>query len=65
MKVGDLVRAKYYGDTLLGFITATDPHRHEAFDETFFFVRFPTIGKGMWYEPSKLTVISESYVACK
>jgi len=65
MKVGDLVSAEYYGNNLIGFIMAIDPDRHEAFDTTFYFVRFPAIGKGMWYEPSKLTIISESSVAYK
>ena len=65
MKIGDLVSTKYYGKTLIGFIIATDPHRHSVSSarnkdqsRTFYYVRFTEGGNGMWYNPNKLTIIS-------
>ncbi len=58
MKVGDLVQAKAYGISKTGFITNMQDRHNDGYD--WYFIRFTIDGKGMWYHPSKIEVISES-----
>jgi hypothetical protein len=63
MKIGDLIRRKrrveINPEDAFGIITA-GPTLRKTTGQKLFYVRFPSTGRGQWYHPTRLVVISEN-----